>query len=106
MKITKKKKILNQITERLLNEYPSEKCALKFNEDFELLVASRLSAQCTDIRVNAVTGEMFKELRTPKDFAEAPVELSLINICPSASEDRRIKNNLPRQYLLTIMTRL
>lgn len=49
---------------------------LEFNNEFELLVAVMLSAQCTDKRVNLVTRELFKQYKTPYDFAKLkPVEL-------------------------------
>lgn len=46
---------------------------LKFNNEFELLIAVMLSAQCTDKRVNIVTNELFKKYKTPKDFAKISV---------------------------------
>ncbi|MCI5643253.1 endonuclease III [Peptoniphilus sp. SGI.035] len=49
--------------------YPDAHCELEHNSPYELLVATILSAQCTDIRVNKVTSEMFKKYNTPKDFA-------------------------------------
>lgn len=63
-----------KLTEKILELYPEGECALEYKDPFELLVASRLSAQCTDIRVNIVTSKMFKELKTPEDFAGADVE--------------------------------
>ena len=63
-----------KLTEKILELYPRGECALEYRDPFELLVASRLSAQCTDVRVNIVTTEMFKKLKTPEDFAAAPVE--------------------------------
>ena len=62
-----------KLTEKILELYPSGECALEFSDAFELLVASRLSAQCTDVRVNIVTSEMFKKLKTPEDYAEADI---------------------------------
>ena len=47
---------------------------MNFNSPFELLVAVILSAQCTDVRVNIVTKAMFKEVNTPEDFANLPLE--------------------------------
>lgn len=49
--------------------YPSAKCALHHSNAWELLVATILSAQCTDVRVNMVTPELFKRYPTSKDFA-------------------------------------
>lgn len=72
-----------EIHKRLLNLYPERKCALNFKSPYELLVASRLSAQCTDIRVNIVTEELFKKYPTEKDLAEAEFEdvASIIKSC-------------------------
>ena len=68
----KKKRIL-KIIERLRKAYPDAKCALHFSNPFELLVATILSAQCTDRRVNIVTPVLFKRCRTIKDYAEIPL---------------------------------
>ena len=54
--------------EYLTKLFPSAECELNFSNNFELLVAVILSAQCTDKRVNQVTEKLFKELKTPKDF--------------------------------------
>lgn len=59
------KKILHLLDE----SYPGVTCALKHNNAWELLVATILSAQCTDVRVNMVTPELFKKYPTPHDFA-------------------------------------
>lgn len=48
------------VSQRLFREYPQAQCALEFKNAYELLVASRLSAQCTDKRVNAVCEELFR----------------------------------------------
>lgn len=58
----------------LYNKYPNPHCALNFSNPFELLVATILSAQCTDVRVNKVTEELFKIFPTPESFAEAPIQ--------------------------------
>jgi len=64
---------------RLQKEYPDVKCALDHKSAFELLVATILSAQCTDKRVNMVTPELFKRFPTPAALAEAdPVEVETI----------------------------
>ncbi|AEH44827.1 endonuclease III [Thermodesulfatator indicus DSM 15286] len=68
------KKRLNEILRRLKEAYPEVKIALKFSNPLELLVATILSAQCTDERVNQVTAELFKKYRSAKDYAEAPLE--------------------------------
>ena len=56
--------------------YPEATCELKHENAFQLLIATILSAQCTDVRVNQVTQELFKKYKTPQDFAVAsPAEL-------------------------------
>lgn len=63
--------INNEIFINHLKElFPIAKCELEFTNNFELLVAVILSAQCTDKRVNMVTKELFKELKTPEDFVK------------------------------------
>lgn len=57
------------LLERLDRMYPTAECALRHTNPFQLLVATILSAQCTDERVNLVTKSLFKKLRTPTDFA-------------------------------------
>lgn len=54
--------------------YPDAKCALHFRTPFELLVATILSAQCTDARVNMITPALFATYPTPEAMAMAPVE--------------------------------
>lgn len=68
-----KKKAL-EIIKRLKKEYPEPRTALKFKNPFELLVATILSAQTTDVHVNRVTETLFKKYRTIKDYAETPFE--------------------------------
>ncbi len=55
----------------LRETYPDAHCELNFSNPLELLVATILSAQCTDKRVNIVTAELFKKYRSAKDFADA-----------------------------------
>lgn len=52
--------------------YPDATCALEFKNPLELLVATILSAQCTDTRVNMVTKDLFKKYKTPDAYADAP----------------------------------
>lgn len=68
----KKSRIL-KIIARLRKAYPDVKCALDFSNPFELLVATILSAQCTDKRVNMVTPELFKRCRTVQDYEKLPL---------------------------------
>ena len=57
----------------LKQEYPDAPCSLTYTDPFELLVATRLAAQCTDKRVNMVTPALFRRFPNPKAFAEADV---------------------------------
>ena len=65
---------MDKIVSLLLEHYPEGKCALSYRTPFELLVASRLSAQCTDVRVNIVTEALFAKYKTPQDFCDIPLE--------------------------------
>ncbi|TXT46327.1 MAG: Endonuclease III [Limisphaerales bacterium] len=56
----------------LQRAYPGAHCELNYSSPLELLIATILSAQCTDKRVNLVTAELFQRYRTARDFAEAP----------------------------------
>jgi endonuclease-3 len=60
-----------EIVRRLAAEYSDAKCALHHRSSFELLIATILSAQCTDERVNIVTKTLFPKYRTPADYAGA-----------------------------------
>ncbi len=64
---------LDQIIEALKKEYPDGLCSLEYEKPHELLIATRLSAQCTDARVNLVTPTLFSKYRSIQDFAEANV---------------------------------
>lgn len=65
---------IKEILDLLEIQYPDAECELHYTTPFELLVATILSAQCTDVRVNKVTDEMFKVCNTPKQFAELSEE--------------------------------
>jgi endonuclease-3 len=60
-----------EIVRRLARTYPDATCALEHRNALELLVATILSAQCTDARVNQVTRTLFKKYRTARDYAQA-----------------------------------
>jgi endonuclease III len=66
--ISDKQKRTDEIIKRLKKEYPDAHCALNHSNAFELLVATILSAQCTDERVNIVTATLFRKYRTPQDY--------------------------------------
>lgn len=80
--MTKKEKVLLAV-ERLEKLYPDAICSLDYNDAFQLLIATRLSAQCTDKRVNIVTPQLFLEFPTPEKMAEADLNRveELIKTC-------------------------
>lgn len=61
-----------EIVKRLLRAYPAARCALAFKDPLQLLIATILSAQCTDVRVNMVTPVLFKKYPTAESLAAAP----------------------------------
>lgn len=63
-----------EILRRLRRRYPDAKCELNWSTPLELAVATILSAQCTDKRVNLVTPALFKKYRTARDWASTPRE--------------------------------
>jgi len=70
---TAKKQRAEKICVALQRVYPDAHCELNFSSPLQLLLATILSAQCTDKRVNLVTAELFKKYRVAKDFAAAPL---------------------------------
>src|SRR5438132_2200040 len=66
----KTKERVQAVIRKLEEAYPNAHCELEFETAFQLLVATILSAQCTDKRVNIVTRDLFQKYRLPKDFAE------------------------------------
>jgi endonuclease-3 len=72
------KRRTRKIVDRLSREFPDARCALDHRNAFELVAATILSAQCTDVRVNMVTPVLFKAYPTPQALADAD---------PSAVED-------------------
>lgn len=69
-----KKQRAEKVCELLKIEYPEAVCQLNADTPFQLLVATRLSAQCTDARVNLVTPALFKKYPTENELAEAEIE--------------------------------
>ena len=67
-----KKRRASTVFRRLKAAYPDAKCALDHRSPLELLVATILSAQCTDVRVNMVTPHLFAKYRTAADYARSP----------------------------------
>ena len=70
--MTKKQRALAAV-EALEEKYPDAMCTLDYTDPLQLLIATRLSAQCTDARVNLVTPELFGRYKTAEDFAAADV---------------------------------
>jgi len=70
------KERVRQIIRLLKRAYPDAKCTLNHSNAFELLIATILSAQCTDERVNIVTADLFRKYRKPEDYLKvSPLEL-------------------------------
>jgi endonuclease-3 len=79
--------------QRILKKtYPEVKTQLRHANPFQLLVATILSAQCTDKQVNGVTKELFKKLRTPQDFANVSNEALEALIRPTGYFRNKAKN--------------
>ncbi len=79
MSVDDQKARTRAIIRKLKKRFPDANCSLTQRSPLQLLVATILSAQCTDARVNIVTKDLFKRYKTTKDFAEAdPEELSEI----------------------------
>ena len=68
------KRHAQKVVRRLRRDYPDAECALNFSNPLELLVATILSAQCTDKRVNIVTEDLFKKYTCAADYANGPLE--------------------------------
>ncbi len=73
-KSKKEKERALELYETLLEHYPNPQCALEHRNPFELLIATILSAQCTDVQVNKVTPDLFEAYPTPEAMSEAPLE--------------------------------
>lgn len=65
---------IEEVLEILSELYPDAKAELNFKNTFELLIATILSAQCTDVQVNRTTEKLFKDYRTPEDYLELTQE--------------------------------
>jgi endonuclease-3 len=70
--IAEKRRRAAAVLRRLARAYPDAKCSLDYSTPLELLVATVLSAQCTDVRVNMVTPALFRKYKTAADYARAP----------------------------------
>ncbi len=83
---------VNKIRKILRTTYPDVKTQLKHRNPFELLVATMLSAQCTDKQVNTVTKNLFRKLNTPEDFAGASLKTIEKLIRPTGYFHNKAKN--------------
>lgn len=81
--MTENKKRTFEIIKRLKKEYPDAHCELTHASAFELLVATILSAQCTDERVNVVTATLFRKYRSPQDYLKVAQEELELDIRPT-----------------------
>ena len=100
--MTKKERALAAI-EILKKEYPNAICSLNASNPFELLVAVRLSAQCTDARVNLVTPALFEKYKTLNDYANADLKdiENLVKSCgfyKNKAESGRSHTGKPYNY--------
>lgn len=68
------KKDIKEVIQILLETYPDATVELEHSNTFELLIATILSAQCTDVRVNKITRELFKDYNSPEDFIQLTEE--------------------------------
>lgn len=71
--LDERKRRAKAVVRVLRREFPDATCSLDHRDAFQLLVATILSAQCTDARVNLVTPGLFRQFPTPRDFAAAPL---------------------------------
>lgn len=74
MKEMLSKEEIKIVLEKLMERFPDAKAELNFTNPFELLIATILSAQCTDVQVNKTTSILFKELKTPEDYIKLSEE--------------------------------
>ncbi|MFV0387670.1 MAG: endonuclease III [Pyrinomonadaceae bacterium] len=71
---TKKQEYAKTVVRTLRKAYPDAHCALEHKSPFELLIATILSAQCTDARVNIVTNDLFRKYKKPQDYLNVEPE--------------------------------
>jgi len=90
--MAQQKKRTVKIRKILKTTFPNVKTQLRYRNPFELLVATILSAQCTDKQVNSVTKDLFRKLQTPDDFAHASSETIEKLIRPTGYFRNKAKN--------------
>lgn len=87
-----KRERIRPLIARLRAEHPDAGIALTFRSDLELLVATILSAQTTDVTVNRVTASLFEKYRTPEDYLAAPVAQLEADIRPTGTFRQKARN--------------
>ena len=87
-----KLKRVKKITKLLYQAYPESKCSLNYKNAHELLVATILSAQCTDHRVNIVTGNLFKKYESLEDFAYCDITALSMDIHSCGYHNQKAKS--------------
>jgi endonuclease-3 len=80
------------VVRRLTRAYPGATVALRFSNPLECLVATILSAQCTDERVNEVTATLFQKYRTPQDYLDVPEEELADDIRPTGFYNNKARS--------------
>ncbi|MEE9125890.1 MAG: endonuclease III [Planctomycetota bacterium] len=83
---------VRRVLRGLRKDYPEPECALTHRTPFQLLVATILSAQCTDERVNMVTKELFPKLGTPEELAAVPQEVLEVEVKSTGFFRNKAKN--------------
>lgn len=86
--------MINKIEEYLDELIPNPKCELNYNKDYELLIATMLSAQTTDKRVNEVTNILFKKYKTLEEISQANIEDVINIIKPIGTFNKKAKNTI------------
>jgi len=92
LKLNKNKAQVTKIRKILKRTYPHVKTQLRYETPFQLLVATILSAQCTDKQVNSVTKNLFNKLKTPNDFSRSPNDTIEELIRPTGYFRNKTKN--------------
>ncbi len=83
---------VKQILRGFDGAYPNAQCALLHDNSLELLIATILSAQCTDERVNIVTRDLFRKYRSPRDYVNVPREVLEADIRPTGFYRNKTKS--------------
>ena len=106
--LASERKRTEKIFSLLKKEYPAPKPALEYNTAFQLLIATILSAQCTDARVNIVTKTLFKKYKTPQDYIDvssAELEKDIYSTGFYKQKAKSIKMNKKNYRYLSGFTR-